>query len=131
MSASNRYSGAISIKPPLTAAEIRQVESLYGANESFDVHLLTNVRIEQTADGEIVRRTADAIGGPDEACNGYDVAEQIQTVVDLFAAGHAFGGFIELDPDPGFGDSTPSRFVVRDGRVVEIKPTLVWPGDAS
>lgn len=135
MSYSNRFSNAITIAPPLNIHEIRQATARYDWSESFDAHLRIN-RDETTAvDGESVliyiTETADAILGPAEACNGYDVAEQIQTIVDLFTAGHSFGGFIELDPDPGFGDSTPSRFVVRGGRVVEVKPMLVWPEDGA
>lgn len=130
MSSSNNYTGAITITPPLTGAEIRHLTALHDWSDSFDAHLRVNEVTEQTADGEIVRRTADAIVGPEESCSGYDVAEQIQTIVDLYP-GRAFAGFIEMDPDPGYGDPVPTRYVVRDRRVVEVRPVLTWPEDAS
>lgn len=131
MAASNSFSGEITITPPLTAPEIRQVTGSYDWSDSFDAHLRITAVTEQTDDGETVRRTADAIVGPDESCKGYDVAEQIQTIVDLFGASHTFAGFIELDPDPGYGGPTPSRYVVRNGHVVKVEPTLAWPEDAA
>lgn len=134
MSANNDFSGEITIVPPLNVHEIRQVTSAYDWSDSFDAHLRID-RDEATAvEGESVLiyiiETADAIVGPDESCSGYDVAEQIQAIVDLFPD-RVFAGFIEMDPDPGYGDSTPSRYVVRDRRVVEVRPVLTWPEDAS
>lgn len=126
MSASNRYSGAITITPPLTAREIRRAPE---SSAGFDAHLRITTVTVQTDGGEATRFAADAIVGPSESCSGYDVDAQIQTLVDLYAADHEFAGFIELDPDPGYGDSTPSRYVVRDGRVVEVWPMLVWPAE--
>lgn len=133
MSASNRYSGAITITPPLNTHEIRQVTSAYDWSDGFDAHLRVNRDESTSVEGESVliyiTETADAIVGPEESCSGYDVVEQIQTIVDLFPD-RGYAGFIEFDPDPGYGESTPSRYVVRDGRVVEVRPVLTWPEDA-
>lgn len=134
MSADNRYSGEITITPPLNTHEIRQVTDSYDWSIGFDAHLRVN-RDEATAvEGESVliyiTETADAILGPEESCSGYDVVEQIQTVVDLFPD-RAFAGWIEMDPDPGYGDPVPTRYVVRDRHVVEVRPVLAWPEDAS
>lgn len=130
MGYSNRFSGAITITPPLTAAEVRQVTGQYDWSTAFDAHLRIASTTVQTDDGEATRYSADAIVGPGDPCNGYDVAEQIQTLVDLFGTGHEFGGFIQADWDPGFGEP-PSRFYVRDGRVVEVKARmeLAWPAE--
>jgi Family of unknown function (DUF6205) len=129
MSYSNRFSGAISITPPLTAPELRSFTACYDWDDSFDAHLRVTETTEETADGEIVRREADAIVGPEESCNGYDVQEQIQTVVDLYPD-RVFAGFIQADWDQGFGDP-PSRYVVRDGRVVEVKAQYAWPEEPA
>lgn len=125
MGYSNRYSGAITIDPPLTAAEIRRAPSGEGASVTWDAHLRINKREIDTEQGSATLYMADAIVGPEESCSGYDVAGQIQTIVDLFPD-RAFAGFIQVDWDPGFGEP-PSRYMVRDGRVVEVKAQYTWP----
>lgn len=127
MSYSNRYSGEITITPPLTAAEIRQTPDW--AEQTWHTHLRVQTTTEQTPDGEITRYTADAILGPDEPCSGYDVKDQIQALVEQFGGGHTFAGHMQVDWDPGFGE-LPTRYVVRDGRVTEVRPQLLWPGVA-
>ena len=130
MSANNKYSGEITITPPLTAYEIRHFTAHYDWSASFDAHLRVGEATEQTDDGEVVRRTAGAIVGPEESCSGYDVVEQIQTIVDLYPD-RDYAGYIEMDPDPGYGDPIPTRYVVRDRRVVEVRPVFTWPEDAA
>lgn len=126
MSYENRYSNAITITPALTAAEIRRAPGGKGAGVAWDAHLRITATVEQVDDGEVTRYTADAIVGPEQPCSGHDVVAQIQTLVDLYADGHEFGGFIQVDWDPGFGELL-ARYVVRDGRVATVKPTLIWP----
>lgn len=123
MSYSNHYSGAITITPPLTAAEIRRAPTL---DTSWDAHLRINREERETDAGSIVVYTADAIVGPEEACNGYDVEAQIRGLIILFAEGHEFAGHIQVDWDPGF-DEPPTRYMVRGLEVVAVKPTMVWP----
>lgn len=131
MSYSNRYSGEITITPPLNVAEIRGFTALYDWSDSFDAHLRIDRDESVAVEGESVlitiTETADAIVGPDEPCNGHDVQAQIQAIIDMFP-GHEFAGHIQVDWDPGFGEP-PVRYVVRDRRVVEVKPQMVWPGD--
>lgn len=130
MSYSNRFSGAITITPPLTAAEIRLAPGGKGASVSWDAHLRIDRRTTDTDLGEAAIYTADAIVGPEEPCNGYDVEEQIKALVGLFADGHEFAGFIQEDPDPGF-DEPPHRWVVRGREVVMVKPQITWPAGAQ
>jgi len=128
MSYSNHYSGEITITPPLNRTEI---EFAPDASDSWDAHLRI-VRAESTrVEGEsvlvFITETADAIVGPEESCNGYEMQEQIQALVDLYPDCE-FAGHIQVDWDPGFEDP-PSRYVLRDRRVVEVKPQMVWPGE--
>jgi hypothetical protein len=127
VSYSNRFTGEITITPPLTAAEIRRAPDL---DQEWDVHLRVTETTEQTPDGEITRYSADAIVGPDEPCNGYDAEDQIRGLVALFADGHEFSGHIQVDWDPGFGDP-PDRYVVRGREVVKVSPVIVWPDEAG
>jgi hypothetical protein len=131
VSYSNRYSGEITITPPLTAAEIRRAPAGKGASTSWDAHLRIDRREIETDAGSMTVYTADAIVGPDEPCNGYDVEQQIKTLVALYADGHEFTGYIQEDPDPGFHEP-PHRWVVRPHGVVgfevaKVAPQITWP----
>lgn len=125
----NRYTGEITITPPLTATEIRHAPSGRGSSTAWDAHLRITATTEDTDTGEVTRYTADAIVGPENPCNGYDVKEQIQALIDLYADGHRFTGWVQVDWDAGFRE-LPTRYVVRDGRVAEVQPRLLWPGEA-
>ena len=121
---SNRFTGEIAITPPLTAAEIRRAPDL---DQEWDVHLRVTETTEQTRDGEITRYSADAIVGPDEPCNGYDAETQIRALVAVFADGHEFSGFIQEDPDPGFGEPQRRPGGGRGREVVKVSPVITWP----
>lgn len=121
----NSYSGAITITPALTRTQIRnsQVERMR------DVKLRIVEQQVESDGGETftVRQTADAIVPLGKECSGNDLEEEIQFLVDAFAE-HQFAGFIEVQWDQGF-KSPPSRFVVKDGRVVRIDAEYRWPGE--
>lgn len=121
----NNYSGAITITPPLTRTQIRnsQIEGM------TDVRLRIVEQTMESDDGETitVRQTADAIVPLAMAYSGHDLEEEIQFLVDALP-GHKFAGFIEVQWDPGF-KSPPSRFIVKDGRVVRIDAEYRWPGE--
>jgi hypothetical protein len=127
MADSNSYSGAITFTPPLTAAEIRR------APESVleDCRLRVREIATPTDEGEIVVRTADALEPTCNGRNGSSLVEDLQLMVDhiaLLTPRRTFGGYIEVHWEPGYGYQVPSRLLVRDGRVVEVKPRR--PGDA-
>jgi len=122
----NRYSGAITITPLLTAAEIRRAPGGVGASAAWDAHLRIDRRETETDAGTLVVYTADAIVGPEQACSGHEVEAQIRALVELFAGDHEFAGHIQVDWDPGFGEP-PSRYLVRGRDVVTVKPRLAWP----
>ncbi|HZP49647.1 DUF6205 family protein [Actinocrinis sp.] len=127
MSYSNRFTGEITITPPLTHAEIRRAPTL---DPSWDAHLRIDRDEIDTDAGVMVVYAADAIVGPEEPCNGYDVEDQIRTLVGLYSEGHEFAGFIQEDPDPGFGEP-PHRWVVRGREVVKVSPVITWPGEGG
>lgn len=131
MSYSNRYSGAITITPPLTATEIRRAPRDDDAGDEWSAHLRINLREVDTDEGSATLCTADAIVGPEEPCSGYDVEQQIQALADLYADSHTLTGWIQVDWDPGFGSTPPSRYMLRDGRVVEVKAQYAWPEDGA
>jgi hypothetical protein len=127
MSYSNRFSGAITITPPLTWAQIQ------GAPKTSDAELRVIEERTDTETGWTAVMVADAIVGPDEPCSGYDVEKDIAALVN-YVLNHCgkrtLAGHIQVGWDPGFNEP-PSRYVVRDGRVVEVKAQYAWPEDAA
>lgn len=127
MSYSNRFSGAITITPPLTWEQIQS------APKTRDAELRIIEERTDTATGWSAAMIANAIVGPDEPCSGHSVEEDIAALVGYVSdhcGQHEITGHIEVEWDPGFGEP-PSRYVVRDGRVVEVKARIVWPEDGT
>lgn len=128
MSDTNRYTGTITITPPLTAVELR------GAPETRDARF----RIEETtADTEFGRSILCVGVGIESNCDGmggrlfdHDVQALVGYVGTLDGP-REFAGHIEVEWDPGYGLTPPSRFTVRGGRVVEVKARIVWPDEAD
>lgn len=124
----NRHTGAITITPPLTWAEIKDGPAV------SDVRLRTPQTVIDTDDGQITTITGDAIVPLEMGSySGYSVAADIQTIVDHYGPlGHAFAGHIERQLETGLvepGQMDRKRYVVVDGRVETVEPRLVWPGD--
>jgi len=124
MGYSNHFTGAITITPPLTRKQIRDAYP-----ENFkDIRFRIVERQVESEDGETVtvRTTADAVVPLDIEYSGHNLVDEIQAVVDQFGD-HEFAGFIEARWESGFGEP-PSRFIVQDGRVVQIDAEYRWPG---
>lgn len=124
MSYSNRYTGAITITPPVTAAAV-----IREAPETQDARLRINRAVTPTDQGEVIVLTADAIEPACDGFSGYSLVEDIQRLADHIGSGHTFGGYIEVQWDAGFEDPVPQRYVIRSGRVETITPRLIWPGE--
>lgn len=128
MSYDNRFTGAITITPPFTWAEI--CEATGRAAAITDVRLRIVQNVVDTDTGQVVTKSADGILPLAEPYSGHHVEDDIQAIVDHYGPrGHAFAGHIQVQWDPGFGDPIPQRYVVVDGRVQTVTPRLVWPGD--
>lgn len=118
----NHYSGAITITPPLTWSQFRDLPN------SSDATLVVEESWIEESESRTVTSTASRILPPQYAWDARGLWDFIQNAVDKFPD-HEFGGHIEIRWDPGYGDPCPSRYVVRDRRVEEIKARLVWPGE--
>jgi hypothetical protein len=121
VSYNNRYSGAITITPPLIRSQID------AAPETRDALLRVTEERSETPGGYSATVVAGAIVGPDEPCSGYQVEKEIAALARYCESlGRTVGGYIQVDWDPGFGD-LPSRYYWRGGQLAEIKPTMTWP----
>jgi hypothetical protein len=114
----SHFTGHITITPPLTWAEIKRGPGLQ------DVRLELDEKVTENESGQTRIITAVAVlpltGG---AFNGYDIAEELQALVDAHRA-HEFTGEIAARPlDPG---GEPWRWIIRDRRVVRQVPRLEW-----
>lgn len=120
----NRFTGAITIAPPLTRSQINDPRIA----RRTDVKLRIVEQRTESDDGEAftVRPVADAIVPLDMEYSGHSLEDDIQLIIDTFSE-HEFAGFIEARWDPGFGE-LPSRFIVKDQRVVRIDAQYRWPG---
>ena len=133
MSYNNRYTGAITISPPLNRRQINEVHNgpLAGLT---DVQLRVHDAEEETVDGDalIIRSTADAVIPLSIGYSGYNLANDIRRIIDHFPD-HDFGGHIEVQWDPDFHESLPARYIIQNRAVIQVHPELVWPeeGDAD
>jgi hypothetical protein len=120
----NSYSGAITISPPLTRSQINDPRIARRA----DVKLRIVEQKVESDDGEshTVRPVADAIVPLDKDYSGDHLEDDIQLIIDTFPE-HGYAGFIEAKWDAGFGEP-PSRFIIKDGRVMRIDAQYRWPG---
>jgi Family of unknown function (DUF6205) len=129
MADENHYTGAILIDPPLTWPEIQSGPSVR------DVALRVWELSRTSEDGlsEIVTRGADAVIPACDGFGGRRFEEDLQAIVDHYGERRTFRGHIEVEWDPGYGITPPSRFLVRDGRVIEVEATLsiTWPDDEA
>lgn len=122
----NRFTGEITITPPLTWSEIESGPKL------LDVQLRVTEarRAAEDRDFEIVCRTADAIIPHEGGYSGHRVLDDLAAVVAHYE-GHEFAGHIQVQWDSDFGDPIPTRYAVRGRDVVEVRATLVWPDEAD
>lgn len=66
----------------------------------------------------------------DDKFKAYDTIEELNGIVDRWGEGRVFSGYIEIQGEgDGIGDIDLYRLAVKDGKVVEITPKLVWPED--
>jgi hypothetical protein len=129
-----RADGTITISPPLAFHEIKDDPYLPTVASSAeggwrDVEYVVD---ETTVDTDMGRLTTFPAAGVRPTNEGqpwtrYALLEQLQDVVNRHP-GHQFGGHIECSGPEG---GPPWRIVVRDRKVVEIHPTLIWPGDVE
>jgi hypothetical protein len=125
MGYNNHFTGAITITPPLTWAEIQTSPPLQ------DTSLRLVETVTDTETGRTIATQAISIVA-DTGFSGFHVVEEIQALVDHHGAAHTFAGHIEVQFEIGLveaGEPGCERYVVVDGRVETVTPRLVWPGE--
>ncbi|MEV2277826.1 DUF6205 family protein [Nocardiopsis sp. NPDC049922] len=119
MAYNTRHTGKITIAPPLSWAEIKRGPGLE------DLRLITDEAHTDTETGRTTVITASAVAPlTEEPFTGYEMAAELQALVDAHGARHAFVGHIQ-----GEGEETGDlwRLMVRDEQAVKVLPTIIWP----
>lgn len=126
--------GAITISPPLTAAELRQHPEYTRSENSAprsgyhrDLYVVEERVVQQAGDGEIVTISASkiAVDSPDEEFSRYGIEDHLQEIINAFPASHAYTGRIMLTGE----DGEQSALIVTSGTAREVYPKLTWPWD--
>lgn len=61
----------------------------------------------------------------------YWIIDELKDIVSKWGEGRTFTGYIEIQGEgDGVGDIDLWRLLVKDGKVIEVRPELVWPDDA-
>lgn len=119
-----RFTGEITITPPLTWAEIRQP----GRRPLQDLKIRQHEEARDGEKGRWLEITGVAVTAfTGEPFGGYGMLDELQSLIDAFGASHAFAGYIEALGEEG----DQWRLTVRDGRAVQVTPRLVWPDENS
>jgi hypothetical protein len=124
MSRTNYYDGEITIEPPLIWAQIQKALRNPQIADGWEVSLDINEVTTDTETGtNTIKTCSRIIPARKDSYKGYNIPSVIQWVVDRFPE-HTFSGYIERE---GETVEYAARFMVKDRKVVEIKPTIVWP----
>lgn len=119
-----RYTGEITINPPLTWEELDGIGS--------PVITLTDVRIRchdedaSTPTARVTIITGVAVVAAASLGAGYDMVADLQALLDTFGA-ERFTGHIEATGE----DGDKWRLAIRDGKAIQVHPKIVWPGEDS
>ncbi len=123
MSADNRWSGRITITPPLSWQELKLTIAI------------EDVRIEQhEEDGALGRVITGVAVVPARASDSWSshTGEELQSLIDQHP-GHEFAGSLRVDWDPVYGDGQvlAERWTVIERTVVHETARLAWSLDDS
>ena len=128
MGYSSRATGNITITPPLTWGDISDSpylpERVNRDGNWRDVQYVTSDTTVNTDQGQLAIRVATGVEpcDPDDSMKRYDVVPQLAEIVSMFPDRQFSGAIYMIGED---GDRW--RCVVRDGAVIEQRPTIVWP----
>lgn len=117
-----RFSGEITITPPLTWADFTRLQR----PGLQDLRIRLHEEVTDTDEGQNRVITGVAVApGTSEPFAGYDMVAELQSLVDTYGHSHQFSGHIEATGEEG----DRWRLLVRDGHAVQVYPRIVWPDE--
>ena len=128
MSYDVRFSGEISIDPPIPADEVLVAGFVEpGCYGDKDVAVkVSEVPVEGVPGA--FRRLVVAIEPCMSSYSAYKAVEHVQEIVDRWGEGRTFSGRLDCS-DPQTGDLW--RLEIHNGRAVEVRPRIVWPDNTE
>jgi hypothetical protein len=132
----SRVTGNIEIKPVVSHKDMLKLieaglakqpnEKYYSG--SADVCVEYYLDTEDTEEGRLIRYQGWNIEPTSEdRYKAYSLVEDVQKIVDLLGTEkYRYLGFLEIN---GEEDGDLWRVRIKDGKVKEIKPEIVWPED--
>ncbi len=124
----SRYIGSIDIYPPIPASEIIDTSFIAsGSGRDFRVPVKDVMLIPSGSDIDFPGSSYAAIAPTmKDEYKGYNMAEDIQKIVDTYGEGRSFTGFIRAEGEEA-GDIR--RYSVIDGKVVVETAVTIWRQD--
>lgn len=132
--------GNIEIKPVVPFSKLQELiemglakgleDKFYAGDSCVQVEYYSNSEVTDT--GLLTTYEGWAIeSASEDAMKVYSIIEDVQKIVDTLGTDvYRFQGFLEIEGEgDGSGEPDLWRIKVKDGRVIEVKPKIVWPED--
>jgi hypothetical protein len=119
--------GSIRFSPAVTWKQVK--DSGFVVNKEHQNYVDKDVMLETYGPASDDDDLIDTIYPQSEdSIKAYYITEHLQELVDLLGSDKNFEGYLQIEGE-GHDDGNPDiwRLKVKDGKVVEIHPKLVWP----
>jgi hypothetical protein len=119
--------GQIDITPPIPWGRVRGCAFLpkkFGGDDLKEVELVVSEEQQDTDDGTLIVRAADAVVARYEGdARNYNVVAHMQELIDQFPS-HEFTGRFDCE-----GEETGDlwRLEIHSRKAVKVQPRIVWP----
>lgn len=93
-----------------------------GDHDHPDLTIRFNEETRDTPDGRTTIITGVAVMPTYSEGSGYDMVDELQSLLNAFDGDHEFTGYIEAVGEEG----DRWRLLVRDGQAVQVYPRIIW-----
>ncbi len=121
--------GAIRFLPPITYGEVKN--SGYVITQRHQNYVEKDLELESFGpDSEDSDEVYKIIPSSEDAYKAYDIVDNLQELVTFLGPERKYMGYLEITGE-GYDGGQPDiwRLRVKDGKVEEVRPELVWQQD--
>ena len=126
----SRVTGSIRFLPPVTYGEVK--DSGYVITARGQNYVDKDLELESFGpDSEDSDEIYKIIPSSEDPYKAYDIVDNLEELVRLLGPDRRYEGYIEIVGEIIETGSNPDiyRLRVKDGKVEELQPKLVWPED--